>query len=168
MHSLLYSGLRNGKSYQGPDLTRLWMRLGHVESCCNLFLWSPKGLGSNESTLLPMWFHQNMLPFPARDGTYHREDEQCLSLEEINAMITFIKELKSLGQFELVKLTGFCCIGYIFSVNLLTFLLCYYSFLSLAHVLGWKDREAGRQRLCWFCFEGFLEFKLKEIKKSNR
>ncbi|XP_028939507.1 cadherin-like and PC-esterase domain-containing protein 1, partial [Antrostomus carolinensis] len=38
----------------------------------------------------------------SKDGTYHREDEQCLSLEEINAMITFIKELKSLGQFELL------------------------------------------------------------------
>uniref|UniRef100_A0A8B9FJJ4 Cadherin like and PC-esterase domain containing 1 n=1 Tax=Amazona collaria TaxID=241587 RepID=A0A8B9FJJ4_9PSIT len=37
-----------------------------------------------------------------KDGTYHREDEQCLSLEEINSMITFIKELKSLGQFELL------------------------------------------------------------------
>ncbi|KAM6302133.1 cadherin-like and PC-esterase domain-containing protein 1 [Podargus strigoides] len=37
-----------------------------------------------------------------KDGTYHREDKQCLSLEEINSMITFIKELKSLGQFELV------------------------------------------------------------------
>ncbi|KAM9582513.1 cadherin-like and PC-esterase domain-containing protein 1 isoform 1-T2 [Guaruba guarouba] len=38
----------------------------------------------------------------SKDGTYHREDEQCLSLEEINSMITFIKELKSLGQFELL------------------------------------------------------------------
>ncbi|NXL63616.1 CPED1 protein, partial [Chordeiles acutipennis] len=38
----------------------------------------------------------------SKDGTYHREDEQCLSLEETNAMITFIKELKSLGQFELL------------------------------------------------------------------
>uniref|UniRef100_A0A8C0C3C0 Cadherin-like beta-sandwich-like domain-containing protein n=1 Tax=Buteo japonicus TaxID=224669 RepID=A0A8C0C3C0_9AVES len=37
-----------------------------------------------------------------KDGTYHREDEQCLSLEEINSVITFIKELKSLGQFELL------------------------------------------------------------------
>ncbi|XP_074455439.1 cadherin-like and PC-esterase domain-containing protein 1 isoform X4 [Larus michahellis] len=38
----------------------------------------------------------------SKDGTYHREDEQCLSLEEINSMITFIKELKSLGQFKLL------------------------------------------------------------------
>ncbi|NXW12513.1 CPED1 protein, partial [Circaetus pectoralis] len=38
----------------------------------------------------------------SKDGTYHREDEQCLSLEEINSVITFIKELKSLGQFELL------------------------------------------------------------------
>ncbi|XP_054669334.1 cadherin-like and PC-esterase domain-containing protein 1 isoform X4 [Grus americana] len=38
----------------------------------------------------------------SKDGTYHKEDEQCLSLEEINSMITFIKELKSLGQFELL------------------------------------------------------------------
>ncbi|XP_068258174.1 cadherin-like and PC-esterase domain-containing protein 1 isoform X2 [Nyctibius grandis] len=38
----------------------------------------------------------------SKDGTYHREDEQCLSLEEINSMITFMKELKSLGQFELL------------------------------------------------------------------
>ncbi|NXG25651.1 CPED1 protein, partial [Grallaria varia] len=37
-----------------------------------------------------------------KDGMYHREDEQCFSLEEINSMITFIKELKSLGQFELL------------------------------------------------------------------
>ncbi|XP_065701874.2 cadherin-like and PC-esterase domain-containing protein 1 isoform X1 [Patagioenas fasciata] len=37
-----------------------------------------------------------------KDGTYHREDEQCLSLEEINSMITFIQELKSLGRFELL------------------------------------------------------------------
>ncbi|XP_064302780.1 cadherin-like and PC-esterase domain-containing protein 1 isoform X3 [Phalacrocorax carbo] len=38
----------------------------------------------------------------SKDGTYHREDEQCLSLEEINSMLTFIKELKNLGQFELL------------------------------------------------------------------
>ncbi|KFQ33928.1 Cadherin-like and PC-esterase domain-containing protein 1, partial [Merops nubicus] len=38
----------------------------------------------------------------SKDGTYHREDGQCLSLGEINSMITFIKELKSLGQFELL------------------------------------------------------------------
>ncbi|NWS57079.1 CPED1 protein, partial [Chunga burmeisteri] len=38
----------------------------------------------------------------SKDGNYHREDEQCFSLEEINSMITFIKELKSLGQFELL------------------------------------------------------------------
>ncbi|NWI55694.1 CPED1 protein, partial [Calyptomena viridis] len=41
----------------------------------------------------------------SKDGMYHREDgedEQCFSLEEINSMITFIKELKSLGQFELL------------------------------------------------------------------
>ncbi|KFP34270.1 Cadherin-like and PC-esterase domain-containing protein 1, partial [Colius striatus] len=38
----------------------------------------------------------------SKDGIYHREDEQCLSLEEINSMVTFIKELKSLGQFELL------------------------------------------------------------------
>lgn len=62
-----------------------------------------QGLGSTESSLLSMGFHQNTLPFPLQDGTYNREDEQCFSLEEINSMITFIKELKSLGQFELVK-----------------------------------------------------------------
>ncbi|XP_014733193.1 PREDICTED: cadherin-like and PC-esterase domain-containing protein 1 isoform X2 [Sturnus vulgaris] len=38
----------------------------------------------------------------SKDRTYSREDEQCFSLEEINSMITFIKELKSLGQFELL------------------------------------------------------------------
>ncbi|KAF1475359.1 Cadherin-like and PC-esterase domain-containing protein 1, partial [Eudyptula minor novaehollandiae] len=38
----------------------------------------------------------------SKDGTYHKEEEQCLSLEEINSMITFIKELKNLGQFELL------------------------------------------------------------------
>ncbi|NXI43624.1 CPED1 protein, partial [Galbula dea] len=38
----------------------------------------------------------------SKDGTYHREDEQCLSLEEMNSVITFVKELKSLGQFELL------------------------------------------------------------------
>ncbi|KAM9389227.1 cadherin-like and PC-esterase domain-containing protein 1 [Phaethornis superciliosus] len=37
----------------------------------------------------------------SKDGTYNK-DEPCLSLEEINSMITFIKELKSLGQFELL------------------------------------------------------------------
>lgn len=44
-----------------------------------------------------------MLSFPSQGRTYNREDEQCFSLEEINSMIAFIKELKSLGQFELVK-----------------------------------------------------------------
>ncbi|NXH13111.1 CPED1 protein, partial [Bucco capensis] len=38
----------------------------------------------------------------SKEGTYYREDERCLSLEEINSVITFIKELKSLGQFELL------------------------------------------------------------------
>ncbi|XP_059703163.1 cadherin-like and PC-esterase domain-containing protein 1 isoform X2 [Haemorhous mexicanus] len=38
----------------------------------------------------------------SKDGTYNREDEQCFSLEEINSITTFIKELKSLGQFELL------------------------------------------------------------------
>ncbi|KAM6320865.1 cadherin-like and PC-esterase domain-containing protein 1 [Aegotheles albertisi] len=38
----------------------------------------------------------------SKDGTYYREDEQCLSLEEVNSMITFMKELKNLGQFELL------------------------------------------------------------------
>ncbi|XP_069706783.1 cadherin-like and PC-esterase domain-containing protein 1 [Phaenicophaeus curvirostris] len=38
----------------------------------------------------------------SKDGTFHREDEQCFSLEEIYSMITFIKELKNLGQFELL------------------------------------------------------------------
>ncbi|XP_075580129.1 cadherin-like and PC-esterase domain-containing protein 1 [Pelecanus crispus] len=38
----------------------------------------------------------------SKDGNYHKEDKPCLSLEEINSMITFIKELKSLGQFELL------------------------------------------------------------------
>ncbi|KAI1239368.1 hypothetical protein IHE44_0012486 [Lamprotornis superbus] len=38
----------------------------------------------------------------SKDRTYNREDEQCFSLKEINSMITFIKELKSLGQFELL------------------------------------------------------------------
>ncbi|XP_017599255.1 PREDICTED: cadherin-like and PC-esterase domain-containing protein 1 isoform X2 [Corvus brachyrhynchos] len=38
----------------------------------------------------------------SKDGTYNREEEQCFSLEEINSMITFIKELKNLGQFELL------------------------------------------------------------------
>uniref|UniRef100_A0A8B9NW85 Cadherin like and PC-esterase domain containing 1 n=1 Tax=Apteryx owenii TaxID=8824 RepID=A0A8B9NW85_APTOW len=36
------------------------------------------------------------------DGTYQKEDEQCLSLEEINAINSFVKELKNLGQFELL------------------------------------------------------------------
>ncbi|NXI70881.1 CPED1 protein, partial [Anseranas semipalmata] len=38
----------------------------------------------------------------SKDGTYHKENEQCLSLEEINSMIAFIRELKNLGQFELL------------------------------------------------------------------
>ncbi|NWV20996.1 CPED1 protein, partial [Origma solitaria] len=38
----------------------------------------------------------------SKDGTYNTENEQCFSLEEIYSMITFIKELKSLGQFELL------------------------------------------------------------------
>ncbi|XP_066174658.1 cadherin-like and PC-esterase domain-containing protein 1 [Sylvia atricapilla] len=38
----------------------------------------------------------------SKGGTYNREDEQCFSLEEINSVITFIKELKSLGRFELL------------------------------------------------------------------
>ncbi|NXH37549.1 CPED1 protein, partial [Dicaeum eximium] len=38
----------------------------------------------------------------SKDGTHNREDEQCFSLEEINSATTFIKELKSLGQFELL------------------------------------------------------------------
>ncbi|NXN98729.1 CPED1 protein, partial [Rhinopomastus cyanomelas] len=38
----------------------------------------------------------------SKDGTPHGEDEQCLTLEEVHSMITFIKELKSLGQFELL------------------------------------------------------------------
>uniref|UniRef100_A0A8C0GT51 Cadherin-like beta-sandwich-like domain-containing protein n=1 Tax=Chelonoidis abingdonii TaxID=106734 RepID=A0A8C0GT51_CHEAB len=33
---------------------------------------------------------------------YQKEYEQCLSLEETNSMIHFIKELKSMGQFELL------------------------------------------------------------------
>ncbi|NXC81941.1 CPED1 protein, partial [Cercotrichas coryphoeus] len=37
-----------------------------------------------------------------KDRTYSREDEQCFSLEEMNSVITFIKELKSLGQFKLL------------------------------------------------------------------
>ncbi|NXJ60251.1 CPED1 protein, partial [Rostratula benghalensis] len=37
-----------------------------------------------------------------KDRIYQREDEQCLPLGEINSMITFIKELKSLGHFELL------------------------------------------------------------------
>ncbi|NXC39257.1 CPED1 protein, partial [Penelope pileata] len=38
----------------------------------------------------------------SKDEIFHREDEQCLSLEEINSMIAFVKELKNLGQFELL------------------------------------------------------------------
>ncbi|KAM9203526.1 cadherin-like and PC-esterase domain-containing protein 1 [Mergus octosetaceus] len=38
----------------------------------------------------------------SKDGIYHKEDEQCLSLEEISSIITFIKELKNIGQFELL------------------------------------------------------------------
>ncbi|XP_065279336.1 cadherin-like and PC-esterase domain-containing protein 1 [Emys orbicularis] len=37
-----------------------------------------------------------------KDENYRKEYEQCLSLEEINSMIHFIKELKSMGQFELL------------------------------------------------------------------
>uniref|UniRef100_A0A8C3T9B2 Cadherin like and PC-esterase domain containing 1 n=1 Tax=Chelydra serpentina TaxID=8475 RepID=A0A8C3T9B2_CHESE len=37
-----------------------------------------------------------------RDENYQKAYEQCLSLEEINSMIHFIKELKSIGQFELL------------------------------------------------------------------
>uniref|UniRef100_A0A452ID90 Uncharacterized protein n=1 Tax=Gopherus agassizii TaxID=38772 RepID=A0A452ID90_9SAUR len=37
-----------------------------------------------------------------KDENYQKEYEQCLSLEEINSMIHFIKELKSMGQFELL------------------------------------------------------------------
>ncbi|XP_025969312.2 cadherin-like and PC-esterase domain-containing protein 1 isoform X1 [Dromaius novaehollandiae] len=38
----------------------------------------------------------------SKDGTYQKEDEQCLSLEEINSINSFVKELKNLGQFELL------------------------------------------------------------------
>lgn len=38
----------------------------------------------------------------SKNRIYHKEDEQCLSLEQINSMITFIKELKNIGQFELL------------------------------------------------------------------
>ncbi|KAM8820122.1 cadherin-like and PC-esterase domain-containing protein 1 [Eudromia elegans] len=37
-----------------------------------------------------------------KDGTYQKEDEQCLSLEEVNSINSFVKELKNLGQFELL------------------------------------------------------------------
>uniref|UniRef100_A0A8C3FM31 Cadherin-like beta-sandwich-like domain-containing protein n=1 Tax=Chrysemys picta bellii TaxID=8478 RepID=A0A8C3FM31_CHRPI len=37
-----------------------------------------------------------------KEENYRKEYEQCLSLEEINSMIHFIKELKSMGQFELL------------------------------------------------------------------
>uniref|UniRef100_A0A8C3T5K9 Cadherin like and PC-esterase domain containing 1 n=1 Tax=Chelydra serpentina TaxID=8475 RepID=A0A8C3T5K9_CHESE len=37
-----------------------------------------------------------------KDENYQKAYEQCLSLEEINSMIHFIKELKSIGQFELL------------------------------------------------------------------
>ncbi|XP_015708827.1 cadherin-like and PC-esterase domain-containing protein 1 isoform X4 [Coturnix japonica] len=38
----------------------------------------------------------------SKDGIFHKEGGQCLSLEEINSVITFIKEVKNLGQFELL------------------------------------------------------------------
>ncbi|XP_062439286.1 cadherin-like and PC-esterase domain-containing protein 1 isoform X2 [Rhea pennata] len=38
----------------------------------------------------------------SKDGTYQKEDEQCLSLEEINSINSFVKELKNLGQFKLL------------------------------------------------------------------
>ncbi|NWI13644.1 CPED1 protein, partial [Crypturellus soui] len=37
----------------------------------------------------------------SKDGTYQK-DEQCLSLEEVNSINNFVKELKNLGQFELL------------------------------------------------------------------
>ncbi|KAM6137736.1 LOW QUALITY PROTEIN: cadherin-like and PC-esterase domain-containing protein 1 [Pterocles gutturalis] len=63
-----------------------------------------KFLLSNESSTYSfMEALQNIYRSAVRkDGTYHKEDEQCLSLEEINSMTTFIKELKNLGQFELL------------------------------------------------------------------
>ncbi|XP_025907484.1 cadherin-like and PC-esterase domain-containing protein 1 [Nothoprocta perdicaria] len=38
----------------------------------------------------------------SKNGSYQKEDEQCLSLEEVNSINTFVKELKNLGQFELL------------------------------------------------------------------
>ncbi|NXA47635.1 CPED1 protein, partial [Nothocercus julius] len=38
----------------------------------------------------------------SKDGIYHKENEQCLSLEEVNLINSFVKELKNLGQFELL------------------------------------------------------------------
>ncbi|XP_009685609.1 cadherin-like and PC-esterase domain-containing protein 1 isoform X1 [Struthio camelus] len=38
----------------------------------------------------------------SKDGTYQKGDEQCLSLEDINSISSFVKELKNLGQFELL------------------------------------------------------------------
>nr|AWX59481.1 CPED1 [Mus musculus] len=37
------------------------------------------------------------------DGNYEKELNQCLSFEEIHSIRTFVKELGSLGQFQLVK-----------------------------------------------------------------
>ncbi|KAL6036167.1 hypothetical protein STEG23_018321, partial [Scotinomys teguina] len=36
------------------------------------------------------------------DGNYHKELNQCLSLEEIHSIRTFVKELGSLGEFQLL------------------------------------------------------------------
>uniref|UniRef100_A0A8C8VF66 Cadherin like and PC-esterase domain containing 1 n=1 Tax=Pelusios castaneus TaxID=367368 RepID=A0A8C8VF66_9SAUR len=38
----------------------------------------------------------------SKDENYQKEYKQCLSLEEINSMINFVKELKNMGQFELL------------------------------------------------------------------
>ncbi|XP_025009788.2 cadherin-like and PC-esterase domain-containing protein 1 isoform X1 [Gallus gallus] len=38
----------------------------------------------------------------SKDGIFLKEDGHCFSLGEINSMITFVKEVKNLGQFELL------------------------------------------------------------------
>uniref|UniRef100_A0A674IH76 Cadherin like and PC-esterase domain containing 1 n=1 Tax=Terrapene triunguis TaxID=2587831 RepID=A0A674IH76_9SAUR len=60
-----------------------------------------KFLLSNKSSVSSV-FEALQNIYKLADENYRKEYEQCLSLEEINSMIHFIKELKSMGQFELL------------------------------------------------------------------
>ncbi|ELK35451.1 hypothetical protein MDA_GLEAN10007664 [Myotis davidii] len=61
-------------------------------------------LFSNESSLsiFSEIFHRLYRSAVSKGENYKKELNRCLSLEEINSIMTFIKELGSLGQFQLL------------------------------------------------------------------